>query len=131
MSKGFLELGLKLGETVRIGDEVSVTIVRIEFHGNAPAVGIGISAPKEVSVKREEIYNRINGIDEHVRRFPVRRKPNQPRKVSSKATQEQKSAPPLSPVENQIAGYVSGVAVSNPKMAKITVKKSRKLTSGA
>ena len=43
------------GESVRIGDDVTVTIL------DEPArqVRIGIDAPKEVPVHREEVYNRI------------------------------------------------------------------------
>ncbi len=50
-----LILTRKLGETLRIGDEVSVTIQGI--HGNQ--VRIGIEAPRSVQVHREEVYKRI------------------------------------------------------------------------
>jgi len=42
-------------ETIIIGDSVKVTIVSI--HGRT--VKVGISAPKEISVHREEVYNKI------------------------------------------------------------------------
>lgn len=57
-----LILTRRVGETLRIGDDVSVTILGIK--GNQ--VRVGIDAPKEVSVHREEIYQRIQnekGID--------------------------------------------------------------------
>lgn len=127
MSKGFLELGLKPGESLRIGDDVSVTVVRIDAHGKSPTVELGISAPKQVQVKREEIYNRINGIDERVRRFPVR-KQNQARKQARKPVVAQASPLPPAATEKPITGYVAGAAVSTPKAAKITVKKSRKVS---
>jgi carbon storage regulator len=50
-----LILTRRIGETIRIGDDVSVTV--LEVHGNQ--VRIGIQAPKSVAVHREEVFNRI------------------------------------------------------------------------
>ncbi len=50
-----LILSRKNGETLTIGDEVTVTVLGVK--GNQ--VRIGINAPKNVAVHREEIYNRI------------------------------------------------------------------------
>jgi carbon storage regulator len=50
-----LILTRKIGETVRIGDDVSVTVLAV--HGNQ--VRLGVTAPRSISVHREEIYDRM------------------------------------------------------------------------
>ena len=50
-----LILTRRVGETLMIGDDVTVTVLGVK--GNQ--IRVGVNAPKEVSVHREEIYRRI------------------------------------------------------------------------
>lgn len=50
-----LILTRRVGETLMIGDEVTVTVLGVK--GNQ--IRIGVHAPKDVAVHREEIYQRI------------------------------------------------------------------------
>lgn len=54
-----LILTRRVGETVMIGEEVSITILGVK--GNQ--VRVGINAPKNVAVHREEIFDRIKSED--------------------------------------------------------------------
>lgn len=55
-----LILTRRVGETVMIGNEVTVTVLGVK--GNQ--VRIGVNAPKNVAVHREEIYERIKREEE-------------------------------------------------------------------
>lgn len=51
-----LILTRRVNETLMIGDDVTLTV--LEIRGNQ--VRIGVKAPKNISVHREEIYQKIN-----------------------------------------------------------------------
>ncbi|MES2826004.1 MAG: carbon storage regulator CsrA [Pseudomonadota bacterium] len=50
-----LILTRRIGETIIIGDDVNITVLGVQ--GNQ--VRLGVNAPKETPVHREEIYNKI------------------------------------------------------------------------
>ena len=61
-----LILTRRVGETVMIGNEVTVTVLGVK--GNQ--VRIGVNAPKDVAVHREEIYERIKREEDQEGRTP-------------------------------------------------------------
>ena len=50
-----LILTRKLGEQITIGDDITVTLLEV----NGTQVKLGIDAPKDISIHRKEIYERI------------------------------------------------------------------------
>ncbi|MCY3566566.1 MAG: carbon storage regulator CsrA [Gammaproteobacteria bacterium] len=61
-----LILTRRIGETLMVGDEVTVTVLGVK--GNQ--VRIGVNAPKHVAVHREEIYQRIQREKDNPARAP-------------------------------------------------------------
>lgn len=51
-----LILTRKIGESLMIGDNVAVTVLGVK----GTQVRIGVSAPREITVHREEIYKKLN-----------------------------------------------------------------------
>ena len=50
-----LILTRRVGETIRIGDDVDVTVLDVK----GAQVRIGIQAPKDIPVHREEVFKRL------------------------------------------------------------------------
>ena len=61
-----LILTRRVGETVMIGNDVTVTVLGVK--GNQ--VRVGVNAPKDVAVHREEIYERIKREEDQEGRGP-------------------------------------------------------------
>lgn len=55
-----LTLTRKVGESIRIGDEIEIIVKEIRRN----QVRIGIVAPREVSIYREELYEEIQAKSE-------------------------------------------------------------------
>ncbi|MWQ75588.1 carbon storage regulator CsrA [Glaesserella parasuis] len=53
-----LILTRKIGESLLMGDDVEITVLSIR----GSQVKLGVKAPKEISVHREEIYQRIKAL---------------------------------------------------------------------
>jgi len=57
-----LILTRRAGESIMVGDEVTITVLGI----NGNQIRIGIDAPREITVHRKEVYERIQAEAEEV-----------------------------------------------------------------
>lgn len=55
-----LILTRRMGESIRIGDNVTITVLGVK----GSQIRIGVDAPREVEVHREEIYQRVHNEDD-------------------------------------------------------------------
>ncbi len=62
-----LVLTRKVGETIRIGKDITITVV--ECDGNH--IKLGIDAPRSVAVHREEIYRKITAENREAASTPM------------------------------------------------------------
>lgn len=53
-----LVLSRKIGEVIRIGDDITITIVDVR-RANGGTVRVGVQAPKNLAVHRQEVYEQI------------------------------------------------------------------------
>ena len=86
-----LVLTRKLGENIRIGDSVKITVLEVR----SGQVKLGIEAPPDVKVHREEIYARI----QEENRRAERRKPGDPEPQRTGSVQDR--PPPVPPTKDQ------------------------------
>ena len=56
-----LILTRKIGESLIIGDDIEITVLSVR--GNQ--VKLGVNAPKEIAVHRQEIYERIKAAEDN------------------------------------------------------------------
>jgi carbon storage regulator len=61
--RNMLVLSRKLGETIVIGESITITVLAV----NGDRVKLGVVAPSEVPVHREEIYRRIENCSSSLR----------------------------------------------------------------
>jgi carbon storage regulator len=66
-----LILTRRIGEALMIGDQIKVIVMQV----NGSQIRLGIEAPKDVAVHREEIYQRIKDSDDAARAEAARKPP--------------------------------------------------------
>ncbi len=56
-----LVLTRRVNETIMIGEEIAITVVSVQGHGPHAQVRLGITAPREMTVLRREVYDTVRG----------------------------------------------------------------------
>ena len=54
-----LVLTRRVNETIMIGEDIAITVVSVQGHGPHAQVRLGITAPRETTVLRREVYDSI------------------------------------------------------------------------
>lgn len=96
-----LVLTRRVGDSIVIADEIVVTVLEVR----SDQVRLGIDAPREVAVHREEVYRQMHGMDASE---PVGRSGAARRRVSDAATDSPVDAPPDNPSQGRDAGSGPG-----------------------
>lgn len=66
-----LVLTRRLNESIIIGDNVEIKIVQVKGSGDQAVIRIGISAPKQVTVLRKEVYDEVVAANQQAAQVPV------------------------------------------------------------
>ena len=56
-----LVLTRRVNETIMIGDDITITVVSVQGHGPHAQVRLGITAPRDTTVLRREVYEAGRG----------------------------------------------------------------------
>lgn len=56
-----LVLTRRVNEMIMIGEDIAITIVSVQGHGPHAQVRLGITAPREMTVLRREVYDAAHG----------------------------------------------------------------------
>ena len=75
-----LVLTRRVNETIMIGEDIAITVVSVQGHGPHAQVRLGITAPREMTVLRREVYDAVHGEGGSPRaaRLPVAPAPTAP-----------------------------------------------------